>query len=119
MNQEGVIYLEADDINSDGSLVQKSPIAGKKAIVMCFAAWCGHCKKALPMFAAFAREMKGDSACLLVDTVADPGAAQKLSAVNSSRGIPAFLLFGKDGKFIKMYEGNRDSSGWGNALQSI
>jgi hypothetical protein len=40
----------------------------------------------------------------------DKIASQKLSKVNDQRGVPAYLGFDKNGKFVSVHRGNRDIS---------
>lgn len=105
----GVVYLEGMDINPDGSL-KPEVNKGKPAVVMVQGNFCPHCNTAKPAFQQLARQLPN----VLVATAQTDGgeedrkAVQLLSAVNKSPGVPAFLGFNKDGKFVKMHTGGRD-----------
>lgn len=105
----GVLYLEDSDINPDASL--KSHVNnGKPVVMMVQGNFCPHCTTAKPAFQKLAQSMPN----IAVVTVqidggtSDKKAAQMLSAVNKSPGVPAFLGFDKQGKFVKVHSGGRD-----------
>lgn len=102
----GVPYLEYTDIDpSTGSLKIKT---GKPTIVMVYASWCPHCKHAMPDFEKFAK-MTGMGAAVQIDGgTSDQQAGQFLAKVNPSPGVPAFLGFDKNGKFVNIHNGGRD-----------
>lgn len=105
-----VPYLEGDDINSDGSLKEYVG-RGKPTVVMVQGNFCGYCTQAKPDFQKFAK-----SANCMVATVQSDGdekdqlAGKKLSVVNKARGVPAYLGFDKNGKFVGNHEGGRDTN---------
>jgi thiol-disulfide isomerase/thioredoxin len=105
----GVPYLEDSDINSDASL--KSHVNNDKPVVMMVQGnFCPHCNNAKPAFQQLAQSMP-NVAVVTVQTDGGPSdkkASQMLSAVNKSPGVPAFLGFSKEGKFVKTHSGNRD-----------
>ena len=105
----GVPYLEDSDINPDASL--KSHVNNGRAVVMMVQGnFCPHCNNAKPAFQQLAQSMP-NIAVVTVQTDGGPSdkkAAQMLSAVNKSPGVPAFLGFSREGKFVKTHSGNRD-----------
>lgn len=105
----GVPYLEDSDVNPDASL--KSYVNnGRPVVMMIQGNFCGYCTKAKPAFQQLAKSMPN----VAVVTVqmdggpSDKKAAQMLSVVNKSPGVPAFLGFDKQGKFVKVHNGARD-----------
>ena len=107
-----VPYLEGNDVNSDGSI--KSYVCkGKKLLMMVQGNFCGYCTKAKPDFQKLANNGRFNIATVQIDGgKSDSEASQKLSAVNKARGVPAYLCFNENGKYIASHEGGRD----GNAL---
>lgn len=105
----GIPYLEDSDINPDASL--KTHVNnGKPVVMMVQADFCGYCTKAKPDFQRLAQSMP-NIAVVTVQTDGGPGdkrAGQMLAAVNSSPGVPAFLGFNSQGKFVKIHNGGRD-----------
>lgn len=108
-NMIGIPYLEGMDVNSDGSL--KSYVCkGKPVLLFVHGNFCPHCVKAKPAFMQLAKALPG-VVCATVRTDGgdtDKQAVQNLSSVNSSRGVPAYLGFDKNGKFKGMHNGGRD-----------
>lgn len=115
----GVPYLTGEDVNPDGSL--KPYVGNGKAVVLMMQGnFCPHCTTAKP---AFQQLVQGNGfAVATVQTDGDDGdreAAKKLASVNKSPGVPAFLGFDKNGRFVKMHQGNRDVASlqaFGNSL---
>ena len=105
----GVPYLEDSDINPDSSL--KSHVNnGKPVVMMVYGSFCPHCKNAMPAYQQLASALP-NFAVVTVQTDGGPSdkkAAQALSAVNKSPGVPSFLGFNKQGKFVKIHSGGRD-----------
>jgi thiol-disulfide isomerase/thioredoxin len=105
----GIPYLEDSDINPDASL--KSHVNnGKPVVMMVQGNYCGWCLKAKPDFQKLAEQVPN---VVLVTVQTDGGpndkkASQMLSAVNKSPGVPAFLGFNSQGKFVKTHDGGRD-----------
>lgn len=103
-----VPYLESQDINPDGSL---KPYVGrgKPVIVMVQGNFCPHCTTSKPAFQELAQSP--DIVAVTVQTDGDEAERQvskALSVVNNSPGVPAFLGFGRDGRFKALHQGNRD-----------
>ena len=105
-----VNYLEGSDVNSDGS-IKSSVNKGKPVLLMMQSNYCPHCTNAKPAFQKLANDM-GNTVCVAtIQTDGGPSdlaAAKALKNVNTSRGVPAYLVFDKQGRFIKMHEGGRD-----------
>jgi len=105
----GIPYLEDSDINPDASL--KAHVNnGKPVVMMIQGNFCGYCTKAKPAF----QQLASASPNIAVVTVqmdggpSDKKASQMLAAVNKSPGVPAYLGFNKQGKFVKVHSGGRD-----------
>lgn len=104
-----ISYLEESDINPDASL--KAHVNNGKVVVMMVQGnFCPHCNNAKPAFQQLAKAMP-NVAVVTVQTDGGPSdkkASQMLAAVNKSPGVPAFLGFNKQGKFVKAHDGGRD-----------
>lgn len=105
----GVPYIEDSDLNLDASL--KPHVGnGKPVIMMIQGNFCGYCTKAKPAFVQLARAVP-TIACVTVQTDGGPSeqkASKILSAVNKSPGVPAYLGFNRQGRFVAMHNGGRD-----------
>ena len=104
-------YLEDSDFNNDNSL--KSYVGqGLPVVVMAQGAFCGYCTKAKPAFKKFAEENKNVRAVTLqIDGgPTEKKAAKRISALDSSyRGVPTYLGFDKNGKYVGTHQGGRDA----------
>jgi thiol-disulfide isomerase/thioredoxin len=116
----GVPYLEDSDINPDASL--KAHVNnGKPVVMMIYGLFCPHCKKAMPAYEQLANSLPNVTV-VAVQTDGGPNdkkAAQMLSAVNKSPGVPTFLGFNKEGKFVKTHNGGRDLEALKQFAQSL
>ncbi len=115
----GVAYLEGDDINPDCS-VKPHVNQGKPLLVMVQANFCGWCTKAKPAVQALSKS--GDFMVATVQSDGGPSdlaAAKALERVNTARGVPAFLVFGRDGKFLKMHDGDRSEEALRGAMSGL
>ena len=105
-------FLENDDFTSDGMF--KYNQNGKPMVLMVAGGFCGHCKRAAPMFDSFAKKNKGKVFCSVVVLDGDKSEQElgkRLSSiVPKLSGVPAFLLF-LNGYFRKMYHGPRTIKG--------
>ena len=116
---ENVTYLEGSDINQDGSL-KSHVLTGKPIIVMVQGKFCGYCTRAKPDFVKFSRNPH--CSCMTVEIdggEGDKAAAQALSAVNKSGGVPVFLGFSKDGKYVKVCDGPRTPDSWASFAKTL
>lgn len=102
-------YLEDGDVNDDGSL--KPHVGnGLPVLVMVQGNFCGWCTKAKPEFQKL--QGNGSFAVVTVQTDGEEGdrrANNKMSKVNKSPGVPSFLGYDKNGKFVRSHEGERTS----------
>jgi thiol-disulfide isomerase/thioredoxin len=107
MDFNDVAYLEDTDFDGN-KLKLKGP-----TMVMVWASWCGHCKKAHPDYQAFADEMKKNKnitvACIQADGArqSEQNLAKKIKTIIPEfRGFPGFYFF-QDGKLVDTLEGPR------------
>ena len=105
----GVPHLESKDFNPDMSL--KSYVCqGKPVVVMCQGVFCGYCTQAKPDFIAFCKESKNVIGCTLqIDDSSARDVASKISLLDKDyRGVPVYLGFNKNGKYVRTHDGGRD-----------
>lgn len=109
-----VHFLENKDFNNNMKFTQNKE--GKPMLLMIMGTFCGHCKESAPMYAKFALRNVDKVMCtgLIIDS--SPDEKQLSSRIKSQlvpqlEGIPAFLLFDKNGNYITMYEGPRTVEG--------
>lgn len=105
---KNIPYLEKEDVNQDGSLRVQN---GKPSIVMVQGNFCGHCTSAKKIYAELPNEVQGTVNVYTVQadaTDSSKDASSIISKVNNINGIPAFVGYDKNGKFKKMFNGNRD-----------
>ena len=116
----GVKYLEDSDINSDSSL-KPHVTEGKPTIVMIQGNFCGYCTKAKPDYQKLVNMLPKVSICTIqVDGGdSDKGASKKLSSVNKSPGVPSYLGFDKNGKFVAVHSGGRDTESLKNFASTL
>jgi thiol-disulfide isomerase/thioredoxin len=102
-------YLEQQDVNPDGSL-KDYVCQGKPVVVMVQGNFCGYCTQAKPAFQEFSKNTPSCRAVTIQSDgdASDKGASKNLSSVNKSQGVPAFLGFNKQGKFVALHNGGRD-----------
>ncbi len=107
----GIPYLEGKDVNDDGSLASYVG-KGKPVVMMVQGNFCPHCTTAKSGYVQFAKSTPSIVA-VTIQTDGDDNdkqAVTKLSKVNTSPGVPAFLGFDKSGKFKSIHNGGRGVS---------
>lgn len=84
-----VVHLTDENFNSF--------VAGKKSVlVMFYAPWCGHCKKAKPEYMKAAERLKNDGIDGVLAAV-DATVHRQVAEKNKVEGFPTFVYY-KDGK---------------------
>ena len=99
-------YLESGD-SRDMSL----PLKNKPTIIFVHSSGCPHCVTAKPAVQALAQQFKDINVCAIQTD--DPDCAKIWSTVfaplrEQIQGVPSYLGFNKNGKFVKIHEGGRD-----------
>lgn len=110
MKLYGIAYLEGKDVNDDGSL--KPHVGnGRPVLVMVQGNFCGWCTKAKPEFQKLLDNGKFVIATVQTDAddpnYGDSSANVKISKVNKSPGVPSFLLFDRNGRYVSSHNGDR------------
>ena len=115
---EGVAYLESADFNPDMSL-KPNVNKGKPVVVMCQSLGCGFCTMAKPAFIDFNNSVQNAiAATIQIDAETELG--QKIPSLDKSfRGVPTYLGFNKEGKYVKTHSGGRDKESLINFANSL
>lgn len=113
----GVPYLEEQDINDDGTL-KPNVTNNKNTLLLLFAPWCPHCTATMPEYEKLVKENPQYSIVCL-DSQADKKAAMKISRFNQRGGVPCFLGFSPNGRFIKTHEGQRSRDALKNFVSTL
>ncbi|CAF0941749.1 unnamed protein product [Rotaria sp. Silwood1] len=77
----------------------------RKALVMFYAPWCGHCKNAKPAFASVASQLASTHQDIVLGAV-DATVHRDLGSKYSVKGFPTFIYF-ENGEFASEYHGGR------------
>lgn len=119
----GIPYLETGDVNNDGSLNQNivdTITNGKPVLVMVQGNFCGYCTKSKPDFQQLANNSEFAVLTIQIDgDQGDQGANKAISSVNTAKGVPSYMVYNKDGKFVRMHDGGRDSKSLMQAMKSM
>jgi thiol-disulfide isomerase/thioredoxin len=121
MKLRGVNYLEGGDISKEGKLLPHVVKGKKLAIVMVQGNFCGYCNKAKPDYEKLA-ELLPSVAVLTVQidgAQGDKEASKNISVVNKNPGVPSYLIFDRNGNFLKSHDGGRDVQSLANSLKSL
>lgn len=105
-----VPYLEDSDFNKDHSL-KPHVTQGKPVVVMAQGQFCGFCTKAKPAFEKFAHSSKNvRGVTLQIDGhPSEKKAGERIGKLDKGyRGVPTYLGFDSNGKYIKTHNGGRD-----------
>jgi thiol-disulfide isomerase/thioredoxin len=106
-----VAYLDANDFDDDGNLINKQLIDSNLPVfIMIQAVFCGHCTKAKPWFQEFAQKNVGKVICCSIQGDSDMKSVKELTNMLSKIcsdfvGYPTYVVFNKNKK-IK-YTGGR------------
>lgn len=111
MELEDVAYFEDEDFDGDGNLLISFP---KPVVIFMQGDFCGYCKQMKPAYQLFAKKMKSK---IIPATICIDGtpSEQKLAARFKNflakknvdyKGVPMVLAY-KNGKFLKVYSGDR------------
>ena len=105
----GVPYVEGEDVNGDGSL-KKYVGKGKPIVMLVYGSFCPHCTRVMPTFEQLAKSLP-DVQCVAVQSDGGPSdkqAYQMISQIAPMQGVPSFLKFSPDGRYMGMHSGGRD-----------
>lgn len=80
--------------------------SSRKALVMFYAPWCGHCKNAKPAFASVASQLATEHKDIVLGAV-DATVDRDLGTKYNVKGFPTFKYF-EDGKLSSDYNGGRN-----------
>ena len=97
-----VAYLEIDDFNADGKLINPDIPKGKPVVIMLQAGWCPHCVSAKPAFQEFANKNKGKVFCVTIQSDGERQSEKDLGKIVEKvypgfRGFPSYMGY-KNGK---------------------
>ena len=100
-------YLEDSDVNSNGTLTPGAT-SGKLTVCLLQGNFCGYCTSVKPMFQQFAQH-NPNIQCVNIQidgTASEKTAFQKISGLVEP-GVPRFLFFSADGKYLDFHKGDR------------
>ena len=102
---EKVAYLERDDFTPNGDM--KTYVnQGFPAIIMAQGNFCGYCKTAKPAFQDLANSGNQVVCCSI-----EKDAGKLLNKWDKNyRGVPTYLGFNKQGKYVRTHTGGRDKA---------
>lgn len=109
--QTSVLHLSGDNFRE--TLKRK-----KHALVMFYAPWCPHCKKAIPHFTAAADAFKDDRkiACAAIDCVKENN--KDLCQQEAVKAYPTFHYY-HYGKFVEKYDTNPTELGFTSFIRTL
>ncbi|XP_013389215.1 protein disulfide-isomerase A5-like [Lingula anatina] len=87
----------------------------EQVLVMFYAPWCGHCKRAKPEFEEAANSLQGSTTQFLA--AVDCTAASELCSKEGVTGYPTFRYYSR-GEFVKKYQGGRSKQDFTDFLNS-
>jgi len=96
---KNVAYMEDDDFDHQGNLVDKIGIPKNYPVVMMIqAGWCPHCQRAKPAFQEFAHKFRDVVFCATIETDGQKPSERKLGErLNvikpNFRGFPDYVLY--------------------------
>jgi protein disulfide-isomerase len=102
-----IYYLENKDVDNMNRL-KPYVTRNKPVVVLCQSNYCGHCVRAKPDYEKVATRRQDVSWC----TIQSEDGQLKQSVTSwypEIRGIPCYLGFNKEGKFVKVYNGDRSA----------
>lgn len=112
-----VVYLEDIDVDAQGNI----QLPGK-TVVMFQGNFCHWCTQAKPAYSTLADAYTNKGwvfATIQVDgSESEKKANEKAKQQVKSRGVPAFAIY-NNGKFVSLYEGNRDVNSMAKFLESM
>lgn len=111
----GILHLEDQDFDQEGTLNLPEQYRGKPAMVMVFATWCGPCRSTKPQYSELFNENGHDDvviACINGSGKSTLESEQKLmkrikDIIPDFRGFPHIAIFDEDGKYVAAHEGPR------------
>jgi thiol-disulfide isomerase/thioredoxin len=118
-----VAYLQDEDFDKNGNLINKEIPKNIPTIIMIQANFCGYCTKAKPDFQSFADKNVGKYFCATIQgdgkEEGEPELSKRLNLIHPKfRGYPSYVGY-KNGKFIKIHDGDRDKKSLENFAKSL
>tara|TARA_R110002111_G_scaffold118193_1_gene180594 strand:+ start:920 stop:1282 length:363 start_codon:yes stop_codon:yes gene_type:complete len=116
-----VLYLEDEDFDGNNNL-RPNVSRGLPTIVMAQGSFCGYCQKAKPAYQQLANNIKTvNVATLKIDgNPSEKKASSRLKQLDPSyRGVPTYLGFDKNGRYVKTHSGGRDYNSLLNFANSL
>ena len=115
----GIPYLEISDFNPDNTL-KRNVNQGKPVICMAQGVFCGYCTQAKPAFTQLAKEINGYAFACTMQIDSDKNLGAIISKLDPDyRGVPVYLLFDRNGRYVRTHTNGRDVQSLKTAIQSI
>lgn len=101
---KNVAYMEDDDFDKDGNLINTEIPNNMPVVIMLQASWCPHCISAKPAFQEFADKYKGKVFCATIqsdgDRPSEKALGKRVDVIKPGfRGFPDYALY-KNRKYV-------------------
>ena len=119
---KNIPYLEDSDITDDGHIHNSimTALGNKPVLLMIQGNFCGWCTVAKPEFQKLAKNPKFSVLTIQIDdNKSGQKASQKIQKVFSSKGVPLFLIFDRNGRFISEHTGERTADSLMDSMKNI
>jgi len=107
-----IAYLENNDFNENGDLINPQIPKNIPTVIMFQASWCPHCTAAKPAFQKFANKHEGRVFCATIQADGERESEKALSRratqfIPGFRGFPEYVLY-INGKYVPKQITGRD-----------
>ena len=93
-----IAYLENEDFDENGHLVNPNIPNNIPVVIMMQASWCGYCQKAKPAFQQFANQNQGKVFCATIQAdgtrPSEKALGKRIPSIKKGfRGFPEYAVF--------------------------
>jgi glutaredoxin len=119
---KNIPYLQGEDLTDEGNLTEKTMkiFKNRPVLVMVQGNFCGYCTDTKPDFQTLTGQNDFVCATVQIDgDSTDKEASKKINKAYDSPGVPTFLCFGRDGKFVKPHDKERTASALKESMKNL